>query len=380
SCKFDGGLYVLIIFSKFVNGDGVFKQFNTNPILASSLFIRLGIATSLNNSKQDFILPGNNLDIFEILIFIDYIDIPQQAYNCKLTYNCKLWDFIKNLNVFRFVADFVWSALLRQMPMTAMIRNLGEMTSIHGLLAGSPEERLICDRLQNVQLLRHARIHPFNVLVALKTYADGHGDRGRLVWIPNEEILEALKNAFYNSFQHVESTKKRYLLALDVSVSMSYAAGSHIAPNDASAAMSMVVARTETEYHIVAFSNEIISLRELVIDENTTLDEVLQLMQQIPRRAADCALPMKYAIENDLDVDVFVVYTDCETRKVGIQPSEALRQYREHSGIRDAKLIVVAMTSNGFTIADPDDPGMLDMAGFDSAAPEVMREFILGNI
>ena len=30
------------------------------------------------------------------------------------------------------------------------------------------------------------------------------------------------------------------------------------------------------------------------------------------------------------------------------------------------------MTSNGFTLADPDDPGMLDMAEFDSAAPEVI--------
>jgi 60 kDa SS-A/Ro ribonucleoprotein len=89
---------------------------------------------------------------------------------------------------------------------------------------------------------------------------------------------------------------------------------------------------------------------------------------------------MTYAIQHNLNVDVFVVYTDCETRIVDIQPSEALKQYREHSGIRDAKLIVVAMTSNGFTIADPDDPGMFDMVGFDSAAPEVMREFILGNI
>lgn len=46
----------------------------------------------------------------------------------------------------------------------------------------------------------------------------------------------------------------------------------------------------------------------------------------------------------------------------------------------NAKLIVCGMTSNGFTIADPDDAGMLDMAGFDSAAPEVIRNFVLGNI
>ena len=94
----------------------------------------------------------------------------------------------------------------------------------------------------------------------------------------------------------------------------------------------------------------------------------------------DCAKPMLYAKANGLEIDVFVVYTDCETWFGDVHPSEALKQYREHSGIHDAKLIVVGMTSNGFTIADPEDPGMLDMAGFDSAAPQVMREFILGNI
>ena len=97
-------------------------------------------------------------------------------------------------------------------------------------------------------------------------------------------------------------------------------------------------------------------------------------------RLTDCALPMKYAIENNLDVDVFVVYTDCKTKLGDIHPSEALHQYREHSRIEDAKLIVVAMRPTDFTIAVPDDPGMFDMAGFDSHAPDVMREFILGNI
>jgi len=41
-----------------------------------------------------------------------------------------------------------------------------------------------------------------------------------------------------------------------------------------------------------------------------------------------------------------------------------------------AKLIVVAMTSNGFTIADPDDAGMLDVVGFDTATPQVISDFV----
>jgi 60 kDa SS-A/Ro ribonucleoprotein len=40
-----------------------------------------------------------------------------------------------------------------------------------------------------------------------------------------------------------------------------------------------------------------------------------------------------------------------------------------------AKLVVIAMTSNGFTIADPNDAGMLDVVGFDTATPAVITDF-----
>lgn len=45
-----------------------------------------------------------------------------------------------------------------------------------------------------------------------------------------------------------------------------------------------------------------------------------------------------------------------------------------------AKLIVCGMTSNGFTIADPDDRGMLDMCGFDTSTLDVIRNFTLDII
>lgn len=79
-------------------------------------------------------------------------------------------------------------------------------------------------------------------------------------------------------------------------------------------------------------------------------------------------------------IDVFVVYTDSETWFGKIHPTEALKQYREKMNIPNAKLIVVGMQSNGFTIADPNDKGMLDVVGFDSAAPQVMSLFAEGQI
>jgi 60 kDa SS-A/Ro ribonucleoprotein len=57
-----------------------------------------------------------------------------------------------------------------------------------------------------------------------------------------------------------------------------------------------------------------------------------------------------------------------------VHPFQAVEQYRDKTGIY-AKLIVVGMTSSGFTIADPNDPGMIDIAGMDTAVPALMADF-----
>jgi 60 kDa SS-A/Ro ribonucleoprotein len=40
--------------------------------------------------------------------------------------------------------------------------------------------------------------------------------------------------------------------------------------------------------------------------------------------------------------------------------------------------VVVGMTATGFSIADPSDPGMLDVVGFDGAVPSLITEFARG--
>jgi len=57
-----------------------------------------------------------------------------------------------------------------------------------------------------------------------------------------------------------------------------------------------------------------------------------------------------------------------------LHPSQALREYRERLGI-PAKLVVVAMTATRFSIADPDDAGMLDVVGLDVSTPQLITQF-----
>jgi hypothetical protein len=74
-----------------------------------------------------------------------------------------------------------------------------------------------------------------------------------------------------------------------------------------------------------------------------------------------------------------VIYTDSETYMGKIHPQAALEQYRAATGI-DAKLIVVGMTSNCLTIADPKDLNTLNLAGFDTATPRLINDFIGGGL
>lgn len=87
---------------------------------------------------------------------------------------------------------------------------------------------------------------------------------------------------------------------------------------------------------------------------------------------------MLWALANKIEADAFAVYTDNETWAGRIHPFQALKQYRQETGI-PARLVVVGVTATEFTIADPSDAGMMDVVGFDSAAPQFIADFCGGR-
>lgn len=218
-----------------------------------------------------------------------------------------------------------------------------------------------------------ARVHPISVLFAMKTYESGHGVKGSLSWSPDRAVVDALDEAFYLAFQAIEPTGKRTMLALDVSGSMSaHISGTSLSAREASAAMAMVTARSEKNWMAFGFGG---TFCPLAISPRQRLTDVIAAISGLPFQRTDCALPMIYAMDEKLSVDVFVVYTDSETWSGHIHPHQALEQYRQRTGIA-ARLVVVGTTATEFTISDPNDAGMLDVVGFDAAAPAIMADFI----
>ena len=315
-------------------------------------------------------------------------------------------------------------------------------SQLHTVVGGRNPQRTpqhyteyIFHRLTDAQDIKRSRIHPYNILVAMLTYKAGKGDKGSLTWTPNIYILQALDIAFKLAFQNITPTGKRIKIALDVSGSMSsaFCTGSPIV-NCATASVAMMMmtlwvergvplgvpppydgmqmavpdscvdvgwnrrnerssvvgGRHPPQVSICAFSNtytdltnSIIRSMDASIDPTTglptmTIADALKLVN-MPFSSTDCALPMIRARENNEQVDAFVIYTDSETYMGRIHPQVALEEYRKATGI-NAKLIIVGMASNCLTIADPNDINTLNLAGFDTATPRIINDFIAGSL
>ncbi|MFI5708632.1 TROVE domain-containing protein [Kribbella sp. NPDC051620] len=297
------------------------------------------------------------------------------------------WEMIPD----RFLNEpAVWEALLSNgLPQTALLRQLPRLTRLGLFGLGSHWTSRVAEQLSDPERLKKGRVHPISVLVAQRTYASGRGTRGASSeWAPSRAIVDALDAAFYAAFGAIEPTGKRVMLALDVSGSMTQpVSGLPVSCREASAALALVTAATESAYQVVGFTSgdprsrasryDRSALTPLAISPRQRLEDAVRVVSELPFGGTDCALPMRHALAAGLEVDTFVVYTDNETWHGDITPAEALREYRERSGI-DARLIVVAMTATGQTIADPHDGGMLDVSGFDTAVPTLIADFARG--
>lgn len=284
----------------------------------------------------------------------------------------------------------VWAKLIDNgIPQTALMRQLPRLTRLGLLAPMSSTLDAVVGQLADPERLRTARVHPVNVLVAARAYASGASARGQTSWEPVARVVDALDAAFYAAFAAVQPARKRTLSALDVSGSMvAPISGMPITAREVSAALALVTAATEPKTTTVGFTAAgsrtraglvrrdvgMDGISALSISPRQRLDDAIRTVSGLPFGGTDCALPMLWAKANKVNVDTFVIYTDNETWAGDVHPHQALRKYRDWSGI-DARLAVVGLTATDFTIADPDDPGMLDVAGFDSAVPTLLTDF-----
>lgn len=310
----------------------------------------------------------------------------------------KVSDVLGNLNLYtnlpwetiptQFLTDAdVWKTLFYNgaLGQTALIRNITRFAKI-GAFKDVKFAGDVAQALSDNDRILKGRVHPIAYANAMGIYGEGmitgegyYGSGRTKNWDTNAKVLAGLEAGFYGSFQTIVPAKRRTMVSVDTSGSMTWGAPAGLVGMDymgAAALMAMVTLRTEPYVEVNAFGT---SMKALPLRENDSLAAIRQKLQSGYGGGTDCALPMVHARQNKLDFDTFVVLTDNETWAGKEKPSQALVSYRKSSG-NEARLAVVAFAGTPFTIADPKDRGMMDFVGFDSAGPRVLADFSAGRI
>ena len=290
-------------------------------------------------------------------------------------------EFLKDARVWK---KLFYAGALGQ---TALLRNVTRFSKIGAFddvqFAGD-----VAIRLADKDAITKGRVHPVAYLNAHGVYTKGrlgatsgysyYGSRQK-DWTHNVKVAGALEKGFYNAFGNVKPSGKRTMASIDVSGSMTWAGPAGLVGLDcreAAAAMAMVLIRTEPYVAVNAFSTNLV---DAGITDTDSLEVVASKIDRLGYGGTDCAQPMLGAMAKNQEIDTFTIWTDNETWAGRTKPVDALRKYRQKTGI-DAKLVVVGMTATDFSIADPSDAGMLDVVGFDANAPGIIAEFSAGRV
>lgn len=271
----------------------------------------------------------------------------------------------------------VWGALLTNMPMTAMVRNLGRMTA-NGLIAPlSDAAGVVTGRLRDADRISRARVHPISLLAALKVYSAGRGVRGGLKWEPNARIVDALNDAFYGAFVSLTPTGKRQIIGVDVSGSMGIPAigVDFMSAAEAAAAMALITVAADPDTTVVvAFNTE---ARPITITPRMRLDDVMALTRA--NGGTDCDATVRWAEKNGIAADAIVVVTDTETWAGPRHVASGLAAYRGKYG-EGVRAVSMSTALSAWSLGDPTDTNFLNVVGFDTAAPGLVADFVAGRL
>lgn len=288
----------------------------------------------------------------------------------------------------QFLNDIrVWKKLMEngQLKGQALIRQVTRLAKL-GAFDDMAFAREYATAMTDEGMIRKTRLHPMQYLNAYVVYTQGqmqsgagfgyYGNRNKS-WNTSPVIQDALDDGFGLSFGNIEPSNKNMMISVDVSSSMTWAAAgtSNFTCAQAAGAMALVTARVEPKYVVNGFAGDLVNLGLTARD---SIESAFRKVQKNNFGSTNPSAPIMKALREKIPVDTFVIITDNEVN-TGQHPSKVLKDYRQKTGI-PARMVVMGMAANNFTIADPLDSGMLDVVGFDTNTPAVVSDFSAGRI
>jgi 60 kDa SS-A/Ro ribonucleoprotein len=279
----------------------------------------------------------------------------------------------------RLASPAICGALAAKMSIAELLANLPEMACAGWVAAGSEGAEEICRRLAAGEAVDLGLL-PWSLLTAWRTYASGV--QATMRWSPLAAVSKSLEKAFYDALSVGPRLNSRLLLSINPSVAMRSQAvlgkdGEGVTALDGASALAIWLMKlNDGVTHVTALGQ---TIRSLDVNQGHTLTHLAREIGSAADMTADSREAIRYAKDNGLKIDDFVVLTNRVVEQGDDYDSAAdiLDNFRSETGI-GAKLATLCLASTSVGMADRFDRGMLDFAGFDAKAQWMLLDHLSG--
>jgi 60 kDa SS-A/Ro ribonucleoprotein len=246
----------------------------------------------------------------------------------------------------------------------------------HGVFDDEKLVKLIADRLKDPELVKKARVFPYQLLMAYRAASEG---------VPSR-IVDALQEAMELAIKNVPAIEGKVFVLPDVSGSMSspatgYRAGSSSAVRciDVAALVAAAVLRKNPDGEVLPFEQTVVDVRLNARDAVMTNATKLA---NIGGGGTSCSAPLAELNRRNARADLVIYVSDNESwvdwRGVG-RGTAVMAEWTAFK-VRNprAKLVCIDIQPNAHTQA-PNRDDVLNVGGFSDAVFDVIAAFAAGS-
>lgn len=273
-----------------------------------------------------------------------------------------------------------WTAIARHAGWQMTRMNLNTFAR-HGVFAQPGLTELIAERLRNPQLIRKARVFPYQLLTAY-TMADEA--------IP-QAVREALQDAMEIAISNVPKVKGKVYVFPDVSGSMqSPATGfrkgatSKVRCLDVAALVAAAILRQNPQAEVIPFSDDVVKCR---LNPRDSVLTNAQKLAALPSGGTNCSAPLRALNQRKAAGDLLIYVSDNESWVdaprggwYGNSATETLKQWAQFKQ-RNAQARLVCLDIQPYaTTQAAERADVLNIGGFSDQVFDVIAEFAAGRL
>ena len=273
-----------------------------------------------------------------------------------------------------------WTAIARRAPWQMTRMNLNTFAR-HGVFEVEGMAELIAERLRDEQLVRRARVFPYQLMAAYVSVDER---------VPGV-VREALQDAMELATANVPKVAGKVYVFPDISGSMhssvtGFRQGSTSAVRciDLAALVAATVLRKNPDAEIIPFQSDVVEVR---LNPRDSVMANAEKLANLPQGGTNCSAPLRYLNERRVTGDLVIYVSDNESwidaphyGRFGGGATETMKQWALFQQRSPQARMVCVDIQPYATVQAKERADILNVGGFSDAVFSLIAEFAAGRL